>query len=353
VAEDTRPQLQEELDELKTREWMSEQRDAIVVEVERIKVVEELDAAKRLTNTQALSRKKGELADELISEAFIERFRNELASVGATRIKVELAKKRVERGRVLYELRLVDARTESLGEVLSEGEHRVVSLAAFLADVTGKQHPSPFVFDDPISSLDQDYEENVVKRLVQLAKERQVIVFTHRVSLLGLLQDCCKREGLASNVICVRHESWGAGEPGDTPLFAKKPQNVLKVLLSERLTAARKAHDEEGQEAYAPLAKAICSDFRILLERMIECDLLGDVVQRFRRAINTLGKIKKLARINTNDCKFFDDMMTKYSRYEHSQPGESPVSPPDPDELKADLEALRDWRDEFGERKLG
>ncbi len=101
---------------------------------------------------------------------------------------------------------------------------------------------------------------------------------------------------------------------------------------------------KRAMTAYAPLAKAICSDFRILLERMIECELLADVVQRFRRAVNTQGKLDKLARITAADCKLFDDMMTKYSRYEHSQPNEAPVAPPTPDELKADLEALRDWR---------
>ena len=80
---------------------------------------------------------------------------------------------------------------------------------------------------------------------------------------------------------------------------------------------------------------------------MIECELLADVVQRFRRAVNTQGKLDKLARIRAEDCKLFDDLMTKYSRYEHSQPNEAPVDPPAPDELKADMEALRDWRDGF------
>lgn len=50
------------------------------------------------------------------------------------------------------------------------------------------------MFDDPISSLDQDFEEAVVQRLVRLAENRQVVVFTHRVSLLVLLQECGKRE---------------------------------------------------------------------------------------------------------------------------------------------------------------
>ena len=350
AASDTRPQLQAQLRELKAKKWVSEQSDAIREEIERLKSVDRLEKAKRLTDTRGLSRKKGEIAEALITEAFVKRFRNELAALGASRVKVELVKKRVEHGRVLHELRLAKARSGAPRDVLSEGEHRVVSLAAFLADVTGKQQPAPFVFDDPISSLDQDFEEAVVQRLVRLSSDRQVIVFTHRVSLLVLLQEYGRREGREPKVTCVRCEPWGTGEPGDTPLFAKKPDKALNALLNENLAKARKAHDEEGQIAYAPLAKAICSDFRILLERMIECELLADVVQRFRRAVNTQGKLDKLARITAEDCKFFDNMMTKYSRYEHSQPNEAPVAPPAPDELKADLEALRDWRVDFVNR---
>lgn len=347
AASDTRPQLEIQLRELKARKWVSEQSDAIREEIDRLKSVDRLEKAKRLTDTRGLSRKKGESAEALITEAFVKRFRDELAALGASRIKVELVKKRVEHGRVLHELRLAKARSGAPRDVLSEGEHRVVSLAAFLADVTGKQQPAPFVCDDPISSLDQDFEEAVVQRLVRLSSDRQVIVFTHRVSLLVLLQEYGRREGREPKVTCVRCEPWGTGEPGDTPLFAKKPDKALNALLNENLAKARKAHDEEGQTAYAPLAKSICSDFRILLERMIECELLADVVQRFRRAVNTQGKLDKLARITAEDCKFFDNMMTKYSRYEHSQPNEAPVAPPAPDELKADLEALRDWRTAF------
>ena len=350
AASDTRPQLEIKLRELKARKWVSEQSDAVREEIDRLKSVDRLEKAKRLTDTRGLSRKKGEIAEALITEAFVKRFRNELAALGASRVKVELVKKRVEHGRVLHELRLAKARSGVPRDVLSEGEHRVVSLAAFLADVTGKLQPAPFVFDDPISSLDQDFEEAVVQRLVRLASDRQVIVFTHRVSLLVLLQEYGRREGREPKVTCVRCEPWGTGEPGDTPLFAKKPDKALNALLNENLAKARKAHDEEGQTAYAPLAKAICSDFRILLERMIECELLADVVQRFRRAVNTQGKLDKLARITAEDCKFFDNMMTKYSRYEHSQPNEAPVAPPAPDELKADLEALRDWRVDFVNR---
>ena len=347
ASSDTRPQLQSQLRELRARKWLSEQSDAVKAEIVRLQAVERLNNAKRLTDTRGLSRKKGELAEALITETFVQRFRDELNALGASQIKVELAKKRVDRGHVLHELRLANARSGAPRDVLSEGEHRVVSLAAFLADVTGKLQPAPFVFDDPISSLDQDFEEAVVQRLVRLAADRQVIVFTHRVSLLVLLQEYGKREGREPKATCVRSEAWGTGEPGDTPLFARKPEKALNALLNENLARARKAHDEQGQEAYAPLAKAICSDFRILLERMIECDLLADVVQRFRRAVTTQGKLDKLARVTPEDCKLFDDLMTKYSRYEHAQLNEAPVAPPTPDELMTDMETLRDWRTAF------
>jgi ABC-type transport system involved in cytochrome bd biosynthesis fused ATPase/permease subunit len=79
-------------------------------------------------------------------------------------------------------------------DILSEGEFRIVSLAAFLADTEGRGAKTPFIFDDPISSLDQVYEEATAQRLVMLSKTRQVIVFTHRLSLLGLL-DKVRRKG--------------------------------------------------------------------------------------------------------------------------------------------------------------
>jgi energy-coupling factor transporter ATP-binding protein EcfA2 len=344
---DARTQLIAELSELKARKWISGQVDAIKAEIQRLQTLDQLVSAKRLADTRGLSRKKGELSESLITEAFIQRFCTELNELGASRIKVRLNKKRVDKGRVLHELRLEQAQSGVPREVLSEGEHRIVSLAAFLADVTGKLHPAPFVFDDPISSLDQSFEEAVVQRLVHLAADRQVIVFTHRISLLVLIQDYGKKEGRDPKVTCVRSESWGAGEPGDTPLFVKKPEKALNTLLNDSLAKARNALDNEGQSSYTLLAKAICSDFRIVLERMIKTDLLADVVQRFRRAITTQGKLEKLPKITPQDCKLFDELMTKYSRCEHSQPNEAPVTLPDPEELKADMESLRDWRTSF------
>jgi hypothetical protein len=274
-----------------------------------------------------------------------------LETLGASRVRVAISKTRTEKGQVWHQIKLKDNKLAAkTGEVLSEGELRIVSLAAFLADVVANKSKTPLIFDDPISSLDQDFEELTAARLVGLSKSRQVIVFTHRLSLLAMLEDAAEKAAIQCRVVSLQRESWGTGEPNEPPLPAQKPKKALNTLIDQRLPKARKVWTGEGNTPYQVEAKALCSDIRITVERLIENDLLADVVQRFRRPISTQGKIDKLARIKPADCAFLDAMMTKYSRYEHAQPGEAPVPLPEPDELAGDLQKLKAWLDEFTAR---
>ncbi|MDD3917499.1 MAG: hypothetical protein PHX00_10130 [Synergistaceae bacterium] len=97
------------------------------------------------------------------------------------------------------------------------------------------------------------------------------------------------------------------------------------------------------------MIKSICSDFRTLVERSIESDLLCEVIQRFQRPVDTL-KIKELAKLKDTDCILLDSLMTKYSGFEHSQPRESPTELPKPDDLLADMTTLKNWREEYRKR---
>lgn len=349
---DNREDLIKRSNELDAKRWLTQQKQSINEEVQRLIIINKLKQAQSLTNTTQISNKKSTLSDDLITNEYVKRFQEELKELGASRIKVEMVKTKASKGRVYHQIKLINC-TKSINtvDVLSEGEFRVVSLAGFLADVQGCLNKTPFIFDDPISSLDQDFEEATVKRLIKLCGNRQVIVFTHRLSMVALLEEALKKAELDSNIICLRNENWGVGEPCDTPIFAKKPDKALNSLLNERVAKAKKSFEEEGKEAYELIAKGICSDFRILIERLLENELLSDVVQRFRRSINTIGKIHNLALITKDDCQLFDDYMTKYSRYEHSQSYETPIELPEPDELIEDIQRIQRWIQEFSKRK--
>lgn len=55
--------------------------------------------------------------------------------------------------------------TAAVGQVLSEGEHRCVALAAFMAELATTENKSGIVFDDPVSSLDHMHREAVASAL--------------------------------------------------------------------------------------------------------------------------------------------------------------------------------------------
>jgi ABC-type cobalamin/Fe3+-siderophores transport system ATPase subunit len=347
---ETRQTAQIRSKELLAKRWVSEQAAAVQEEWVRLNRIQEYQIWRRQTSTTGISRKASELSLMLVTDAYVQRFNHELRLLGASNLKVELARTRAERGRVKHRIRLRNAVVEGalISDILSEGERRIVSLAAFLADVAGRPFSSPFIFDDPISSLDQSWEERVIDRLIAISEARQVIVFTHRLSFLGIIS------GKAVNLhdVFIRRELWGTGEPGEVPLFGKRPERALNHLKNDRLARARASLDTEGVEVYYPLAKAICSDFRILTERIVELVFLADVVQRHRRAVNTQGKIHQLAKIRVADCDLVDSLMTRYSCYEHSQSSEAPVELPSPEEIASDIDILLDWHAEFTRRTV-
>lgn len=246
---------------------------------------------------------------------------------------------------------LNDLLNHKIQKVLSEGEFRIVSLAAFLADVADKPFNSPFIFDDPISSLDAEYEEVCVKRIIELSKHRQVIVFTHRLSFAWLLNEYATNNNIVVDHISLVSEPWGKGQPSMPLTNTQDIDKAFNSLANQRLDNARKIYLAEGESAYLIQAKAMTSEFRILLERLVEEVLLYKIVRRFHREIQTKNKLEHLTKINKDDVLLIDGMMTKYSTYEHSQPSELPLPMVKADALKEDFVKIVDWIKEFKSRK--
>lgn len=344
---------------LEARRWIAQQAEAVRSEVARLRQLAEYETWKGFANSREISIHAGDVAAQLVTQAFVDRFNAELKALGASRIKVELHLSRIERGRPLHELRLKGAQTgqDVPDSVLSDGERRIVGLAAFLADVVEKPGVAPFVFDDPISSLDQEYEWKVALRLAELAKTRQVIVFTHRLSLYGAMEDAARKVGDTWKKqqlvqLCLQSFNGTAGHPTDQDVTNASTAKANDILL-RRLVEAKKAGEQFGPDAYRNLAQGICSDFRKLVERTVEDDLLNKVVKRHRRSVTTDNLLAPLSGIKKTDCEFIDDLMTRYSVHLHSQSPEVPVPIPDEPELRQDIEALKKWRIEFKARASG
>jgi len=348
VKGQNRPALEQRRKELSARKWLYQQREAIDDEIIRLRTVKRLEEMDRLTSTKALSTRKSILTDELITNAYIKRFQDELTQLNASPLAVELKKTRAQVGRVYHRISLRNAVKEvRTSDILSEGEFRIVSLAAFLADSKGRGGRTPFIFDDPISSLDHVYEDTTARRLVELSQTRQVIIFTHRLSLVGLLEKYAEKQGIKACLICLSR--YLPGEITDLPIDLKRTDRAANYLKNERLPAAKKAL-AEGDVTYENEVKALCRDIRVLLERVIEMDLINGVVRRFSQELNTKGKMHALAKITEADCQFVDRYMTKYSSYEHSHPEEAPAEWPKPSEIESDLTELSAFVEKIRQR---
>src|SRR5690606_18151327 len=132
-----------------------------------------------------------------------------------------------------FRVALVERPDAKVGEIFSEGEHRCVALAAFLAELVTAQRYSGIVFDDPMSSLDHINRNAVAARLVEEAEHRQVIVFTHDLVFLYELRREAEK---ASRPIVFRNVRRQQEKPGyitnELPDKAKSGLELCNALRS-------------------------------------------------------------------------------------------------------------------------
>jgi hypothetical protein len=227
---------------------------------------------------------------------------------------------------------------------VSEGEQRCLSIAAFFAELSTADEPSGIVFDDPVSSLDYRWREGVARRLVQEAKLRQVIIFTHDVVFLLFLKQFAEESNIGQLDQHVRQLSRGAGVCEDELPWVAMPVKKKIGHLKNEWQAAEKLSREGHQDAYEKEAKHLYGLLREGWERALEEVLLGGIVERFRPGVQT-QQIAVIADITGDDCRVIEVAMTKCSRWlpGHDKAAAARAPVPGPAELKTDIEALENW----------
>ena len=175
--------LLKEFLELKDREHLATIKADVEAEIERRKRIAAIAKALKETAKNTITTKNRDLSDQLVTNALRGRFAREIEKLKLSRMPVELRKKD-QKAVSYFQVALVEKPDDPVGEIFSEGEHRCVALAAFLAELVTSKRYSGIVFDDPMSSLDHIHRRAVAARLVEEAAHRQVIIFTHDLAFL-------------------------------------------------------------------------------------------------------------------------------------------------------------------------
>lgn len=348
----TRKSMTAEAQELRARKLLAAHQQTVLDDIERRKKYAAYGLCIDDTKTQAITAKSTAVTKTVVSQKLKKSFQEELGNLSFRHVEVELKELGGADGVFYHKLVLTRAPGVELPKVVSEGEQRCLSIAAFFAELSTADDPSGIVFDDPVSSLDFQWRNGVARRLVQESKTRQVIVFTHDVVFLLSLRQYADELGVEPLDQHVRHQSKGAGVCAEELPWVALPVKKKIGYLNNGWQAADKLSRDGHQDAYEKEAKYLYGLLREAWERALEEVLLGGVVERYRPGVQT-QQIAQIADISADDCKAVEAAMTKCSAWlpGHDKAPAARAPVPAPPELKADIESLAKWVTEVRKRR--
>ena len=344
ATDETRQRMEAEARELRARKLLAQNEQIVLEEIDRKKKYAAYGLCIDDTRTQAITRKSTTVTRRVVTQELKKSFQDELSNLDFRHVEVELKEAGGAEGVLYHKLVLTRAPGVELPKVVSEGEQRCLSIAAFFAELSTADDPSSIVFDDPVSSLDYKWREGVARRLVREADRRQVIVFTHDIVFLLLLKQCADEQNVSQLDQHVRQLSRGAGVCAEelpwVALKVSKRVGHLRKLLQE----VEKLHRDGHQAAYEREAALMYGLLREAWERGLEEVLLGGIVERFRPGVQT-QHVSVVADITVEDCKAVEAAMTKCSKWlaGHDQAAAARADVPDAAALKADIDLLDGW----------
>ena len=288
-----RSKLEKKKQELESRLFLADNKKDVEAQVQRLKDVAQLKSKLKTTARTAITNKNKELSELLVTEALCNRFAREIEKLSLDTIPMELKKSRDRKAQSFFRVEFVGYPAgQPLSEILSEGEHRCVALAVFLAELVTSKDYSGIVFDDPMSSLDHIYRARVAKRLAEEGKHRQVIVFTHD---LGFLFEITRESEALGRPPHFQHVKRRNKIPGyvtdDLPLKAKTAPALVAALRTElkTLKGQMDTMDEVKRETQV---KGVIEQLREAWDQVI-ADFLAPILRRFDNKIkgNILSKL--------------------------------------------------------------
>lgn len=345
-------ELEKERDELADKKWLAGKKDEVKSQIARHIHAAKLKKCQVDCASRPVSDKAKELDKLHVTEAFCKAFASERDALGLKTLPVSLSPVRVAKGESQFAVVVDGAASVNVEDIASEGEHRCIALAAFMAELSQASHKSALVFDDPVSSLDHARRGKVAKRLVKEASERQVVVFTHDIVFLCELFDATED---AASPVQYMHLCWNGDKPGfcepGLPWDWKKYTERIDALEKEqrRIAASWSAVPNPSNVADIRLAYTHLS---ATLERIVQDVILNGVIGRYRDWVR-VEKLDDVAGFTTEECAEVLRIDKKCSgitcRHDPAAARGAPV--PDPREFLQDLDALKSLVDQVKVRR--
>ena len=291
------------------------------------------------------------VAEKLITNALRNQFSVELRKIGIHHLQIELRKKKTIRGVSHFIISFIRSPDMQTKLILSEGEHRCVAIAAFLAEVVMTEGHSAIVFDDPVSSLDHHYREAVAERLAELSKNRQIIVFTHDITFLFLLNRICKNSNLDEQITIrgLDRTSENTGVVRKTPPFhAQRIEDILEglqaKLYNEKILFIDGKH-EKWEESVDTIVKRL----RLTWERAVE-EIVDPVLKRLSNKVQ-MGGLIKLTVLTDKDCNEVYNAHGRLSEILHTSAESLRPNIQTPEAIQYEIDVLKIWYCDIKQRQ--
>jgi ABC-type dipeptide/oligopeptide/nickel transport system ATPase subunit len=292
-------------------------------------------ARQSIGSTMAITKKYNELFRELVTEQYTALFEETLRRFkDDMRVKLET---RGLKGETVRQITLSsNASGCSVDRVLSDGEKRAVAMADFLTEVTMDQSSNGIVLDDPVTSFDNSWKDTLALCLAELAKTRQVIIFTHDLSFIYHLKTHAEEQVVDVVTHWIRAED---GKPGyvylnNSPTCEKDFRSA--ALAREYYSKAKTLEPSDQQAALQQGFGALRTSY----EALIVFEIFNNVVGRFDEVIS-FGRLSQV-RIDESLLNEVVDRMEKISRYinAHLHSDEFASVKPTPETLRVEIEAF-------------
>lgn len=352
IEESLKP-LMKELNQLNGEKKIFEFKPQLAREIFRQRVIELMNQCISSCNTRTVTTFSNQLTISYVTQSLKQNFQTELRGLGFKNIKIETETKG-KKGKQYHYLKIDEenANNITLKDILSEGEHRCISLATFLSEISISEHKSAIIFDDPVSSLDHKWRYKISKRIVAESQKRQVIVFTHDITFLLMLQEHSAELACDIEIKSLTRKKKETGIIASTP-----PWDALSV--SKRIGLLKNAHQDLDkiertgtEEEYKEKAKVLYGKLRETWERFVEEVLLNGTIQRFGRSVQT-QRLSKIVDLTGDDYNMVDSNMSKCSTYftGHDTAGALIEEMPNAAEFLSDILILDTFTSEIRKRR--